>query len=209
MPDGAKRDKKGRLEKGTALIGVPFEAGNAGRKSGYDPSLDEIARRYCLLTNATDAMLAERLEISVATLTIWKRKHPSFLASINRGKEHPDMDVAESLHFRATGGMVVETQAIKVKAADPATGKVIERIDIVEVQRYMPPDVQAQRLWLMNRSRHWKPESDQPDPKPSQIVNNTTINNTTVIVAKVKDELSEIFGDALARPAADDPRRVN
>ncbi|MER9217883.1 DUF1804 family protein [Mesorhizobium sp. M0644] len=206
----SNHDNKGRFTKGHKA-GLPFVVGNThGKKnSGYDPSLDDLARRYCLLTNATDTMLAERLGISVATLSNWKRKHPSFLAATIAGKENADMDVVESAHFRASGGMVVETQAIKVKAKDEHTGKVIERIEIVEVHKYIPPDVQAQRLWLMNRSKYWRPENDQPDAKPSQVVNNTTINNTTVILAKVMDDLSEIFGDALSRAAPDDTPRVN
>lgn len=206
MSDG--RDNKGRFTKGN-LIGVPFQPGNSGRPSGYDPRLDDLARRYCLLTNATDADLAVFLEISVSTLNDWKQAHPSFLASIRAGKEEADMTVAEAASFGATGGMVEEEVAVKLKDKDPASGKIIERVEVVGVRRYVPPNPQLTRMWLINRSRHWKPESDQPDPKPSQIVNNTTINNTTVIVAKVQDELSEIFGDAIARPAADDPRRVN
>ncbi|RUV65216.1 MAG: hypothetical protein E5X35_11545 [Mesorhizobium sp.] len=206
----SNHDNKGRFTKGNKA-GVPFVVGNstAKKNSGYDPSLDDLARRFCLLTNATDEKLAEFLQFSVATLTKYKRDHPSFAAAIRAGKENADFDVAESTHFRATGGMVFETQAVKVKAKDDHTGKVIERVEIVEVQKYIPPDVQAQRLWLMNRSRHWRPENDQPDAKPSQIVNNTTINNTTVIVAQVKDDLSEIFGDALPRASSDDTPRVN
>lgn len=149
-------------------------------------------------------MLAEFLGVSTTTLTNWKKKHPSFLAAVRLGKEEADMSVAEAANFAATGGTVYEQQAIKVRV-----GKGQEDVKVVEVARYVPPNVQAQRMWLMNRSRHWKPEGDQPDPKPSQIVNNTTINNTTVIVAKVHDELSEIFGDALPGETADDAKRVN
>ncbi|MER8602810.1 hypothetical protein NKH48_03310 [Mesorhizobium sp. M1233] len=177
----------------------------AKKNSGYDPSLDDRARRICLLTNATDEILAELLGFSVWTLQKYKREHPSFANAIARGKIDADMEVAESAHFKATGGMVYETQAIKVRA-----GKGVEEVKLVEVQKFIPADTQAQRMWLMNRSKYWRPENDQPDAKPSQVVNNnTTINNTTVIVAQVKDDLSEIFGDALPRAATDDTPRVN
>lgn len=206
--DRAKRDKKGRFQKGTAIIGVPFKQGNSGRQSGYTPDLDDLARRFCLLTNATDELLAEFLGISKSTLTNWKQAHPSFLAAIRAGKEEADMAIAESVAFAATGGMIEEEQAVKVRAKDPASGRIVEDVRIVPVRRYVPPNVQAQRMWLMNRSRYWRPENDQPDDKPPQVVNNT-FHTTIVLQQQVKAELSEIFGDALPGEAAGDSRRVN
>jgi hypothetical protein len=206
VPDG--RDKKtGRFAKGNRL-GALFQPGNEGGASSYHQGMDEAARRFCLLTNATDDMLAEFLGIGLSTLHWWKKEHPTFGAAIRAGKEEADMTVAEAAGFAAIGGLIREQQAIKIKVKDPDTGKVVERVEVVWVERYVPPNVQAQRLWLINRSRHWKPEGEQPDAKPSTVVNNIT-NNTTVIVAKVHDELSEIFGDALSGAASDRPPRVN
>jgi hypothetical protein len=63
---------------------------------------DEQARKLCLL-GATDAELADFFGVSEQTLNTWKKVHPKFLESMNRGKIIADAEVAEKLYHRACG----------------------------------------------------------------------------------------------------------
>jgi hypothetical protein len=128
------------------------EKRSVGRPSSYDPEVHpEQARRLCLL-GATDAEMAEFFGVSEVTVNAWKGKHPEFLKSIKEGKEIADMAVAESLYGRALGSRYTEQMAFKIKV-----GKDLERVEIVDVERAVPPDPTSMIFWLKNRrSRHWR-----------------------------------------------------
>ena len=124
----------------------------AGRPTDYRPEYEAQARKLCLLLGATDAQLADFFEVSEATINNWKLVHPEFLESIKAGKEIADMEIADGLHSRATGGYVTEQQAIKIKV-----GQGEEDVRVVDVQKFIPADTTAGIFWLKNRkSTHWR-----------------------------------------------------
>ncbi len=127
-------------------------AKSVGRPSTYDAAFCEIARKHCLL-GATDAQLADLFDVSVQTLNTWKILHPEFLASIKKGKELADGNVADSLYNRALG---YSHDAVKIFMPAGCT----EPVYAPYIERY-PPDTNAASLWLRNRQPGlWRDKTD-------------------------------------------------
>lgn len=121
-----------------------------GRDSKYRPEFNEQARKLCLL-GAIDDEMANFFGVCKSTINNWKSEFPAFLASINAGKISADADVADSLFRRATG----EVQFIE---------RVVTKGDaheVVSLRQFIPGDVTAQRLWLLNRRQgNWRDKQD-------------------------------------------------
>ena len=127
-----------------AKIDKPATAKHAGgRPSKYKPEYCMVAEAYARL-GWTDAQIAEKMGISVATITNWKKDYPEFLASLKAGKEEPDDTVERSLYERATG--YVNKNAVKIFMPAGAKGPVY-----APYEEYFAPDVTAQIFWLKNR----------------------------------------------------------
>jgi hypothetical protein len=122
-----------------------------GRDSKYRTEFNERARKLCLL-GATDKELAEFFEVCEATINNWKTQFPAFLESIKAGKIAADAEVADSLYRRATGEYVFVERAMKTAAGDH---------QVISLRQFVPGDVQAQRLWLLNRSKiNWRDKQE-------------------------------------------------
>jgi hypothetical protein len=133
---------------------------NGGRPPLYKPEYNEMARRFCLLKlDTTDEDLAKFFGVTRITVLNWKKEYPDFAEAILDGKERADTQVANALHQRALG---YSHDAVKI-VADPKSGKVIS---VPYVEHY-PPDTGAAKMWLTNRSKHWKDkqtvEIEDPD----------------------------------------------
>jgi hypothetical protein len=114
-----------------------------GRDTRYRPEYNEQARKLCLL-GYIDAELAEFFGVCEATLNNWKSQFPAFLESIRAGKAVADAEVADSLYRRATGEEVVVEKAIKNPDGS---------YEAMRLKQFVPGDVTAQRLWLLNRRK--------------------------------------------------------
>lgn len=126
-----------------------------GRPSKFKPEFVEQAEKLCLL-GATDEEMADFFDVDVRSVLRWKKEKPDFCQAIKEGKIIADREVAEKLHAKATGYRWLEQQAIKVKNADSS-----ERVEIVELEREVPPDSTAIIFWLKNRRRHqWRDVQD-------------------------------------------------
>lgn len=117
-------------------------ASRGGRPTKYRAIYATQAFKLCLL-GATDKQIADFLGVSKTTVNTWKKEHPRFLASLKKGKEQADAQVAQSLYKRATG---YEHRAVKI-VADAKTGT--EHI-VPYTERYAP-DTVACIFWLKNR----------------------------------------------------------
>ena len=81
-----------------------------GRPTSYQESYVHWGYQLCFL-GATDKQLAQAFGVSEQTINTWKKKHPEFLESINRGKLYADATVAHALYKLAIGEhTVTETQ---------------------------------------------------------------------------------------------------
>lgn len=118
-----------------------------GRNSSYTPEMNDQAKKLALL-GLIDVEMAEFFGICEKTFNNWKNKHPAFLQSINEGRVVADAEVANSLYNRAKGEVVVVEKIVKNDDG---------KYEKVELKQFVPGEVQAQRLWLLNRRKHdWR-----------------------------------------------------
>lgn len=130
-------------------MGLPVPG--PGRDSKYQPEFADQARKLCLL-GFTDEELGRFFGVCEATINNWKDRFPAFLASIMEGKDIADAHVADSLYRRATGEEIIIEKAIK---KDDGT------YEAMRLKQFVPGDVTAQRLWLLNRrKRNWRDKQD-------------------------------------------------
>jgi hypothetical protein len=133
-----------------------------GRPSSFKPEFVQMAERLSKL-GLTDVEMADIFGVSVRTLHRWKGESEEFCHSLTAGKELADTRIERSLYQRAAGYGFVEQQAIKVKV-----GPHEEKVEIVDVERHMPPDTTAGIFWLKNRkSGDWRDKVTQEHTGPN------------------------------------------
>lgn len=137
----------------------------SGRPTKYRVEFNERAYRMALL-GATEAEIAEWLDISVSKFEQWKQKYPKFREAIKNGSLPADAEAAHSLFQRVKG-----YEGIYEKTLDEH-GKVIET-----KMRYIGPDVRACEIWLRNRRRKQWASNEDPPP-PTQTLNLITDPDT-------------------------------
>lgn len=91
----------------------------------------------------TEEDISKNIGISKVSLWDWKKKHPSVLNALKKGKEVADIIVENALYKRAIGYDYEE-----VKTITTADGEIVQR---VTTKKHMPPDTTAQIFWLKNR----------------------------------------------------------
>lgn len=121
-----------------------------GRPTRYRAEYAEQAETLCRL-GATDKDLAGFFGVSEQTINAWKKKHPSFLESLNRFKRVADDEVERSLFQRANGYSHPETKVFN------NNGEIVTH----EVTRHYPPDATSMIFWLKNRKpADWRDTKD-------------------------------------------------
>ena len=111
----------------------------------------ELAER-----GATLHEVGEFFEVDRGTIRRWRQAHPEFDAALRVGKAFADERVKHSLYSRAVGYRYVEQQAIKVKVSQYE-----ETVEVVDVERELPPDTVACIFWLKNRlPKEWRDKVD-------------------------------------------------
>ena len=130
--------------------------GIGGRKNYWDildmdSKLDSI--EGWAKQGSTDIEISKMLNISVETFYKWKREKVQFANAIKKGKEVSNGELLNSAFKAATGFMYTEKQAFKVKDYKKINGelKQIERVEVVEVERYSPPDHTMNIFMVKNR----------------------------------------------------------
>ncbi len=122
-------------------------APGGGAKTRYMKDYDEQAEMLCKL-GLIDRELGEFFGVTEQTINNWKKDHPTFRQALMRGKVIADAKVASRMFDRAVGCKVLEEKAFMYEGKIPKT----------KVEKELPPDTQAGRLWLHNRQKeHWKP----------------------------------------------------
>ena len=122
-----------------------------GRKNKYEthvkPHLQEITKWY---ESLTEAQIAKKLGISVASFENYKLKYPELVASLQSGKEILIEELKDSLKKKAKGFHYKETKKT-IRDVNGQRTQVIEEYD-----RYSPPDTGAIHLLLKNLDETWR-----------------------------------------------------
>lgn len=122
-----------------------------GRKNKYEthvqPHLKEISQWY---ESLTEAQIASKLGISVASFENYKLKHKELVEALKTGKETLIEELKTSLKMKAKGFHYKETKKTIRKIKGVST-QVIE-----EYERYSPPDTGAIHLLLKNLDDSWR-----------------------------------------------------
>jgi transposase-like protein len=98
--------------------------------------------RKCALLGATNAELADILDVNDSTIERWMREHREFGEAVRAGRQEADADVASRLYERATGYSHAEE-----KIFCNAGGQVTR----VRTRRHYPPNTAAAIHWLKCR----------------------------------------------------------
>lgn len=116
---------------------------------------------------ATDKWIAETIGYNEKYFQELKAKNTDLSDALTRGRAPLDRIVENSLFKKTTGFTAKEQRAFKVKREfyDEEGRKCSEEgIEVVEVDVYIPPDVNAQAIWLRNRKvRQWNKEVTKVD----------------------------------------------
>ena len=156
-----------------------------GRPTAYKPEYALQAEKLCNL-GATDIELADFFEVSPATITNWKNKHPEFLAALKTGKESLDERVERSLYHKAIG---YSFDAVKI--FNGADGPVY-----APYREHVAPDTTACIFWLKNRrQQQWRDVHKHEHGEPGAFDN---------IDSMTADQLREYVAKSTAAPSPDD-----
>ena len=105
----------------------------------------------------TDDQIADVFGITKKTLQNYKKGDPEFLHRLKASKTEADADIVESLYNKAKGMTIKEQKAIQV--SDGVQNGA--HIEIVEVEKELPPDTGAMTFWLKNRQpEQWRDKID-------------------------------------------------
>lgn len=106
----------------------------------------------------TNEDIAKNIGIAVATLYVWKKKHPDIDNALKKGREVADYIVQNAL-FQNAIGFQYEEEAVTPKG------------DVVTLTRYSKPNVTAQIFWLKNR----RPDKFREKREPEAETMNTEV----------------------------------
>lgn len=126
-----------------------------GRPTKYSKKIHLILATALGELGLIDTKIAERMEISEATLNNWKKKYPDFKKALNNGKMIIDKEVENSL-LSLTREKKFDEIERTIKTDDK--GKELKgETRIKTIKRIILPSVQACIFWLKNRRPdHWR-----------------------------------------------------
>ena len=123
----------------------------------------------------TDKQIAQNMGIGYTTLKDWKKRFPSFLSSLKKGKEVVDRQVENALFKTAIGYHYQEETVTN-------TG------EVVMINKYSKPNTTAQIFWLKNRKNNW---TDRNEVKVDGEMNVTTNSKLESILTQLEEKDDE------------------
>lgn len=142
----------------------------------------------------SEEQISHNMGISSVTLRSWKKKFPSILSAIKKGKQPIDYRVENAMLKSALGYTAKIKKAIKLKEEGyDERGKrwIKEHIEFVEEEVHVPANTIAQIFWLKNRKpKQWRDK---------QIVeaDTTTLEKLDSILATAREQAENGAADNL------------
>ena len=132
-----------------------------------------------------DKEIAQKMNVSEATLSNYKKKYPEVKEALRKGKELVDIEVENALLKKALGYNAVIQKAFKLKdIIYNENGRKIsetERIEYAEEEVHIPADTTAQIFWLKNRKKvQWR-------DKVEYETNASELNKVKELLTKISD----------------------
>lgn len=116
---------------------------------------------------ATDKQIAENIGYHEKYFCELKARNSGLSDALTRGRAPLDRIVETSLYKKATGFTMKEQRPFKVKEEyydEEGRRCVNEKVEVIEIDAYYPPDVNAQAIWLRNRKvEKWNKEVTKVD----------------------------------------------
>lgn len=116
-------------------------------KTNVEPKLAQIKDWFGVLT---EAQIAKKLGVSVASFERYKSDHPELREALQSGKEVLIEELKDTLKQKAKGFHYTETKRV-MKEVDGVRTMVKEEYD-----KYSPPDTAAIHLLLKNLDDEWR-----------------------------------------------------
>ena len=110
------------------------------KSAGYKPAYASMAEKMCQFGAAT-ADLAQAFGVTIGTINQWQTTHNEFSEACRVGREKAADQVEASLYQRACGYESAETKIVNHRG----------EFAIIKTIKHIPPDVNAQKFWLINR----------------------------------------------------------
>lgn len=142
-----KRIAEMKEKYGTALELIQDVDRKEGSLTLYKPDYNRMVF-WLALAGLNEYEMASVIGIADATLGVWKRTRPDFLAAMKAGRQEAVATAAHSL-FKVGNGFTIEEEKVipnRVKEYNPDTGRVVKEyteVLRVPVMKYYPPNVQA------------------------------------------------------------------
>lgn len=158
----------------------------SGRAARYRVTYLEQARKLAAM-GAVDSEIADFFAISTRQLIRWKLEHPAFAEATRVGEAAADDRVERSLYQKAVGYYYTEQQAIKIKIQEKA-GTFHEEVVVVDVERFMPPQGNADLTWLRQRAPRWSEDPDAADREADEGLARATVEGVLARMKLLDDE---------------------
>nr|WP_315022915.1 hypothetical protein [uncultured Aminipila sp.] len=107
-----------------------------------------------LRNGMSDKDVAKRLGIAYSTLRLYRDKYEEFEEIMNTSKSYANASVESALYRKAAGFTVKIREPVKLKELHyDERGKKVEteRIEMVETEKYFPPEFSSIAFYLTNR----------------------------------------------------------
>lgn len=116
------------------------------------PSRLEAVTGWCK-QGYTDKEMCAMLGISTKVWYEWKLKYREFSEAIKKGKDTANGEILNSAFRQTTGFRYTEQEAVKIKDYKKFGDKwlSVERVELVEVEKFMPPNPTMSIFMLKNR----------------------------------------------------------
>jgi hypothetical protein len=158
--------------------------GSRGPLSSYDPERFPRLAKFLASRGATQAEIADCLNISVRQFKTWLVQHPALYEAVHAGNDTFTPRVERALAERAVGYYVDEYTWREVSQEQyERTG---ERFELIPTNRkYYPPEVTAAKFHLINRAKErWREQQN--------IEVQTKRETSEEILARIYDRLAKM-----------------
>ena len=153
-------------------------------------NLDNIQK--WIADNKTEKEIAKNLGMAYSTFRKHKKEMSALKDAIKEGLEEKQLEVEKALFKKCIGFKYTEevVQKVKKERIEDNTVLVDEVLEVKEVKKYSPPDLNAQKYYLNNRDKtHWSEDPNRvANDKKLTKLKEKELNNKTKLINELGDD---------------------